>query len=308
MNRWSVRLAMGLALATVGCGPRAEEPAPPKASVPVELVKPEMKPVTAETKPAKPASNPAELWAWAPKPEGPPRILVTVVYDDGSVSGLVDNRDVRVGEKTFKLSQLRRWRRAGKGLVEPAEGLPIEGNVEGLNWAGLTVGGRPQRLELTRASDLLFEAPEGLAPVPGLDGLRNGRFVRPYFSLSPVTSFRSVHGRDNSPGGLKLEAFDDKERVRISSTNDERIDVLFYGDGPTPPVNLLFCAPTAAPLEIGKLYDSRGVKFVVWEAERSNGPEARNPGSVGHVPFDRLAIDYVASDRAGSIRLNSSFK
>ncbi len=173
----------------------------------------------------------------------------------------------------------------------------------------MTVGGAVRDLDLTRASDVLFEAPEALAPVPGLDAIRDGRFIRPFFSLTPVTSFRSVR-----TGERKIEVFVDTERVRINNGGRDiltLIQVQIHGDATTPPRDLFFADPSNRTIEIGKVYNARGVTFVVWEAEISKDPEARNPRNPTSHPFDKLAVDYAdhgRETRFGSIRVNSSYR
>jgi len=46
----------------------------------------------------------------------------------------------------------------------------------------------------------MFEAPKELAPVPGLEELSKGRFIRPFVSLVPVTSFRLSRAGRPVPG------------------------------------------------------------------------------------------------------------
>jgi hypothetical protein len=310
MRRRTIHLVMGLALAVAGCGRRAEEGGPtPGPASPA--------PAGSPAEPAaRSASSPADPWAWTPAPAGPPRVLVTAIYADGYVSGLADDRDLKVGEGFFRLSQLRRWRRAGTGEILRADGPPVAGNLAGLDRVEVTVGGAVRDLDLTRASDVLFEAPEALAPAPGLDAIRQGRFLRPFFSLRPVTSFRSVR-----LGDRKIDVFEDTERIRINNGGTDvlkLIEVQMFGDQTTPPRNLSFADPSNRTIEIGKLYErykpfssASVLKFVVWEAEISKDPEARDPSNPTSHPFDKLAVDYEDRDREtrfGSIRVNSSYR
>ena len=278
-----IRLAIGLSLFATACGRREEEPATPPGA-PTEA-----KPVKPDAKAPKPTTSPAELWAWAPKPEGPARVLLTVVYDDGFVSGLAADREVKVASRAFKLSQLRRGGCAATREVEPAEGPPIQADIDGLDGAGLTVGNRTLHVDLNRASDVHFEAPEELAPAPGLGNLREGRFIRPFFSPTPVTAFRSVHGREGSPGGLKTEAFEEKDRVRIFSNG---FNVQFFADGAVPPYVLTFSNPTSGRIEAGKsLRDPRG-KVRDLGSRAVEGPGGDGPIVCGAFPLrptgDRL--------------------
>ncbi len=112
MKCGKVRRVTSLVLAVAGCGHRAEETAP-RSGLGLGAVAALTQPV------AKPATTPVDAWNWTPEPPGPPRVLVTVVYGDGYVSGLADDRDVKVGDGFLRLSQLRRWRRAGTGEILP---------------------------------------------------------------------------------------------------------------------------------------------------------------------------------------------
>jgi hypothetical protein len=308
-------LATVLTLIIVGCGPRAAGPPPPKISeappptTPIVAV-PEPPPVPGPLPPkaAAPAPRPREpvSWGWAPTSTGRPRVLMRVEYDDGAVSSLIDDRDVRVGTRAFKLSHLRRWRRRGKNLVEAAEGQPIEGTVVGLDVATVKVGGREVGVDLAGAVDLFFEAPSDLTPVADLEQIRKHRYFRPFHSPTPAFAVRA-YAFDEAQPNKRTDIYLNTE------PNDFHVEFglpFFAGKGaealwveathvrPRSPFNVTsrFSDSEGRMPAIGEVCRGPGGEFVIWELERS-GPRV-----------DRLALDFLGGMGPAMVRHNSSFK
>ncbi len=267
----------------------------------------------------------ADAWAWTPQPPGPPRVLVTVEYDDGWVSGLTDDRQVHAGASVFKLSNLRRWRRSPKEEVQPAEGPAVAVRIIGLDDVTLRVGDRDRRLDLTGASAVTFEAPRELARVPGLEELCQGRFIRPFVSRVPVTSFRLSRPGRSAPGadghgvgfsvsgggsyvdganGGQVHARDKTRRINIGVNSDipNMQNLVFLdidrGDG----------LPETGKVRVNTF--AKG-KYVVWELEPTQDIALGDPmklHSFDH-PYVRLAIDFCFDNGcAGMIRYNAMYR
>ncbi len=306
----------------VGCGPPATSPPTPGTSVSPPPVTPKVAvPVTPNVPPpatpkvATPVPRPRELvsWAWAPTSTGPPRVLMRVKYDDGSVSSLIDDRDVRVGTRVFKLSHLRRWQRRGKNVVEAAEGPPIEGTVVGLDVATVKVAGREVGVDLAGAVDLFFEAPSDLTPVADLEQIGKHRYSRPFHSPTPVFAVRGYAFDDAQPN-KRTDIYLNTESRHFhvgfdlpffAGRGSEALEMHATHDFPRSPFKSpsRFESSKGGMPAIGEVCQGlRGGEFVIWELERS-GPRV-----------DRLALDFFGAmglhGVAGPamIRHNSSFK
>jgi len=344
-------LATVLALAAAGCGSGALEPATPPVGTPADTQAAGTPPKTAATRrptkipatrrPAKTAATAddlasvvAQAWAWTPKAADPTKVVVTIDYDDGWVSGLTNDRDVRVGERKLKLSERRRWRRRPNEEVEPAEGLPVAGGARGLDEVDLIVGGRQVHVDLTQVTNVVFEASSELARAPGLDELKNGRFIRPFYSKTPVTSFRTLFplpGPSRNPRpATEVSAsgndlfiqwiwiYDQTHVLQISLAPNvyhaiTQPQAKAYIKIASINLNFDYTHRDNAFCETGKVCEfpaGRG-KYVIWELERTSasmGP-TRKADADYYGRYYRLAIDY--DDREygpGMIRLNSSFR
>jgi hypothetical protein len=316
-------LATVLTLFIVGCGSPATSPLTPRTSEAPPPVTPKVPPAVipklppavvpnvpppATPKVATSVPRPRELvsWAWAPTPTGPPRVLIRVKYDDGSVSGLIDDRDVRVGTRVFKLSHLRRWQRRGKNVVEAAEGPPIEGTVVGLDVATVKVGGRDVGVDLAGAVDLFFEASSDLTPVADLEQIREHRYFRPFHSPTPVFAVRAYAFDEAQPNKrtdiyLNTEPSDFHVGFDLpffAGKGSEALWVQATHARPRSPFNQTsrFSDSEGRMPAIGEVCQGPGGEFVMWELERS-GPRV-----------DRLALDFNGRMGPAMIRHNSSFK
>ena len=97
--------------------------------------------------------------------KGPLLLRITATFPDGLVSGVVEDRVFRVGEKQTKLSRVRSVTLRPASEAMSADGDIIRGAVSGLDVVSITVGGRPHRLKLTSATKIEVEAPDEIGSV-----------------------------------------------------------------------------------------------------------------------------------------------
>jgi hypothetical protein len=157
------------------------------------------------------------------EPRGPKEIEVVVEYADGSVRGRVEDREIRVGDLGVKLSDLDVVRLGTRPEARAAGGRRLDGKPTLPEELTLTLGGQAIRLDLRKAV-VIDPADDGGAGVvgcnlvlrrgqeeidiaslpvyaagaarPSFEELRQGRFIRPQRSTSPVSylRFESVPG------------------------------------------------------------------------------------------------------------------
>jgi hypothetical protein len=154
-----------------------------------------------------------------PAREGPPNCRVEVKYADGSVSGEVEDKTYRLGDKEVKLSQVRRLRLGPRPEARLGDGQRLEGKPDGLEVLTLKVGKQSLRLDLTSALEVNVEAPEEPAAISctivarqagrevgrqseplyiegvsrtTFEALADGKFVKPVRSGAPASFLRVV--------------------------------------------------------------------------------------------------------------------
>jgi hypothetical protein len=251
-----------------------------------------------------------------------------VRYEDGSLSGWLPDREVVLGHRRVKLSQLRRLTYRPKPEVELSEGTKVEGTPEEHKEIELQLGEKRHRLDLSRAIETIFVAPYQDPRKPCLDALLLGVFVDPPPSDSPVNSALLVSFPDRVFSGAASPAEQDFALTGVEPTNSgvkltfkqsfrvhERLsgggwnvelavpfgEEFGVGDYESPPAVAAF----VNLIDLGGLFrlDTPG-RFVVWELER-NGDK-----------ITRLAVDFrlhvSCKDRnetwCGKIRFNSLYR
>jgi hypothetical protein len=95
-----------------------------------------------------------------PAREGAPVCRLDAKYEDGSVSGTAEDRTLRIGDKEFKLSQLRKIRLGPAPEVQLADGQRLNGKPDGLEDCPLKVGKQSLRLDLAGAAEVNVAVPE----------------------------------------------------------------------------------------------------------------------------------------------------
>jgi hypothetical protein len=83
-------------------------------------------------------------------------VWVEVRYDDGSVFGSLQDREVRLGRRAVELRQIRRLRGGPQAEVELSDGTRLAGQFEDLRQVVVTIGEAPHPLDLTHAVEVLF--------------------------------------------------------------------------------------------------------------------------------------------------------
>lgn len=91
--------------------------------------------------------------------KGPLVCKVDVKYENGSVTGTTEDRTCRIGDKEYKLSQLRSLLLGAKPQVQLTDGQRLVGKLE-LEPLSLEVGKQSLRLDLTGAAEVHVKASE----------------------------------------------------------------------------------------------------------------------------------------------------
>jgi hypothetical protein len=179
-----------------------------------------------------------------PEREGPPVCRVEVKYEDGSVTGSVEDRAIRVGEREVKLSQVRQLRPGSKPEARLGDGQRLGGK-----WADLEVpvkvGKHTLRLDLAGALEVNVEPPEEVTALsctvlsrqagreigrhseplyiagvsrPTIEALAEDKFVKPVRSGAPVSYLRVVSSKGDYIGQGKSYSYDGDE-LNVQTNN-----------------------------------------------------------------------------------------
>jgi hypothetical protein len=259
----------------------------------------------------------------AMKAAGESAVWIEVRYDDGSVEGWLEDREITLGRRVVRLGQIRRLRLRPEPEVELNDGTRVEGPFEDLRQVVVTIGGQPHPLDLTRAAEVVFAIPYKDARRPGLEATIQGAFPFPKPSPTPVTSVQVVTfpGWD-LPG--RIPPTEQTGEMEIDGSNESGIRIaLMVRQRPyrVPRWNLQLGAPFGREFGVGEYevpdatatdwIPSGGCQnaipagnFVVWEFERARGK------------VNRLAIDFLLRSACegrretccGRIRYQSSFR
>ena len=182
MIRWSpAHFVAWLALVAGGCGTSAPDPpAPDVATGSNRLARPPQSrdgpapsaagsPTSSETQPAKLAER-----LRAKKAAGDAAVWVEVRYDDGSVYGSVQDREVELGRRAVKLRQIRHLRGGPKAEVELSDGTRLAGQFADLRQLIVVIGETPHALDLTHAVEVIFTTSYMEPGAPVLDATIRG--------------------------------------------------------------------------------------------------------------------------------------
>jgi hypothetical protein len=159
-----------------------------------------------------------------PPREGPLLLRMAARYENGSVSGTVEDRSFKIGEKQIKLSEVSSLRLGAETEAVLHSGERLRGGVSGLDVVPITVGGQSYPVKLGSATKVEVVRPvevdsvtctivalqagkevgrlttpayvEGVAREPVYPAMAEGRFVRPSRSAVPTSYLRAV----SSPG------------------------------------------------------------------------------------------------------------
>jgi hypothetical protein len=95
-----------------------------------------------------------------PRAAGPEVFPVKIKYDDGWVSGMVEDRSFRIGQETFQLSQVHTLRPGPKTVVQLSNGRTLDGSLSDLAVIPVHIGKQSWPLQLARAVEITVEAPD----------------------------------------------------------------------------------------------------------------------------------------------------
>lgn len=218
-----------------------------------------------------------------PGRNGPLTVRVEVKFEDGSVTGLVDDREFKVDDQKLKLSQIDQVRLGSKAKIKATGGAILDGRLDGLESLQVKVGQQTIGLSLKEAVELKIGSPESDPPVnctviarldgkevgrinealylegtqpASMDALKDGKFIKPRRSNLPVSYLRAV----SSPGdyigqGKTYEYPGDALTVR---RDDRGVSIRA---GSQNSWNLLFGAPTGRFLEAAEYRDAKRHAF-----------------------------------------------
>jgi hypothetical protein len=227
-----------------------------------------------------------------PEGKGPLSFPLQVKFDDGTVSGRVEDRTFRVGEQSVKLSQVLSLRPAAKAGVEVAgtrvdvelsDRRKISGRLADLDALAVQVGGQSLQLNLAGAVRVEVDPPDGLtavscavvarqgdkevgrvsAPVylegiarARLEAVRDGKFIRPPRGAAPVSYLRAVSSPGDYIGQGKSYWYSGDELTVRRSDRGVQINV-----GPVGGWTLQFGGPRGHFLEVGEYLDAKRYPF-----------------------------------------------
>jgi hypothetical protein len=162
-----------------------------------------------------------------PGRRGPLVFPLRVQFDDGAVTGRAEDRAIRLDGQGLKLSQVEVLRFGAKTKVKLVSGSVLEGTLAELDSISVNVGKQVLRLDLANALEIKVDAasvgeplsctvivhqhgkeiarveeplyPEG-AVQASMDALRDGRFIKPPRSTSPVSYFRVISSKGEPVG------------------------------------------------------------------------------------------------------------
>ena len=281
-----------------------------------------------------------------PGRKGPLVFRLEVRYEDGSVAGVVEDLDLKLDQQPLKLSQAEQIRFGPKARIKLASGGALEGRLSGLDSLVVKVGQQPLRLDLAKAVEVQVDSPTAEAPVScvivarqsgeevgrleeplyvegslqaSMDALRDGKFIKPPRSPSPISYLRAISSKGDYIGQGKTYSYPGE--VLTVRRNDRGVNISVGGPAGW---QISFGAPTGQFLAVGEYPDAKrypfsgpspGIEFtgqgrgcnqisgqfVVWELE-FNGNEVT-----------KLAIDFIQRCENtmpplyGRIRYKSSF-
>jgi hypothetical protein len=281
-----------------------------------------------------------------PAPEGPTLCRVEVKYEDGSVTGGVEDKTYRIADKEVKLSQVRSLRMGIKPEARLGDGRRLEGKLDGLDALSLKVGKQLLRLDLANALEVSVEAIEEVTEISCtivarqagrevhrqseplyiegvsraiIETLANGKFVKPVRSGTPVSTLSVVSSKGDYIGqGQSYSYLGNDLTVQ---TNQRGVTVQVEGIGGW---TLNLGGPGNRFLEVGEYEgakrfpfsgDAPGLEFFGKGrgANKLSGKFVVWEIEVKGNQVVRLAVDFIQRCEEtmpplyGSLRINSSF-
>jgi hypothetical protein len=269
---------------------------------------------------------------------------VTVHYENGSVRGLAEDREITAGARRVKLSQVQAVRLGQRTETDLVSGRTVRGALGGLDTLPLKVGKQSLELRLADAVSLSIEPPDDPAAVscavmarmggqevggqsaplyvetlarPPLEALADGKFVRPLRSPVPVSYLRAVSSPGDFIGQGKSYSYRGEE-LTIQRLHPRGVMINVGG------WMAQFGGPSNEPLHVGEYRDAKRFAFSGDSPGLDFYGNGRGSNKVAgkFVVWElemkgndvtRLAIDFIQHSEEtkpplyGIIRFNSSF-
>jgi hypothetical protein len=269
-----------------------------------------------------------------------------VKYEDGSIAGVVEDQDLKLNGEAIRLSQVEQITFGQRAKVKLRGGAMLQGTLSGLDKLSMSLGKQSLSLSLANASEAKVDLPSVEGPVScvivvrqagkelarpdeplyvqgsvetSMDALRDGKFVKPPRSTSPVSYLRVVSSKGDYIGAGKSYSYSGE--VLTVQRNQRGVSISV--EGPTG-WRILFGAPNGQFLDVGEYQDAKrfpfsdaspGIEFtgqgrgcnqisgqfMVWEFETSGNE------------VTKLAVDFIQrcensmAPLYGRLRFRSSF-
>jgi hypothetical protein len=205
---------------------------------------------------------------------------VAVKFEDGAVSGLVEDCEFKLDEQQIKLSQIEHVRLGSKAKLKLGSGAEFEGSLAGLESLAVTIGKQALRLNLTDAVEVKVDPPDGDGPVTcaivasqsgqevgrledllylegsqpaNMESLRDGKFIKPPRSSVPVSYLRAISSKGDYIGQGKTYSY--AAEVLTVRRSDRGVNINAGG------WNIQFGAPNGRFLEVGEYRDAKRYAF-----------------------------------------------
>jgi hypothetical protein len=219
-----------------------------------------------------------------PKGKGPAVLRLEVKYEDGTVAGVVEDRDFQLDKRQLKLSQVEYLRLGPKDKVWLVNGSSYQGRLSGLEALPVKVGKQTLRVDLADA-EVKVETPSAEAPVScvivvrqsgkivgrleeplyvegalqvSMDALRDGKFIKPPRSAFPVSYLRAISSPGDYIGQGKTYSYTGEDLTL--RRNDRGVNISVGGGG-AGGWQILFGAPQGRFLEVGEYLDAQRFPF-----------------------------------------------
>jgi S1-C subfamily serine protease len=153
------------------------------------------------------------------------RVEISINFDAGTVSGVIDNVVLKVGGKPVKVGEVRQIELKPKPRAVLADGTAVEGEVAGLGPTEVSLGGEKATLDLRKATHLTI-TPQGtvgvvmatvIASVDGTEVARVSRRIGVRGAPAPGGAWTALGGKNPFPAAFEPsdKALADKDGLRL---------------------------------------------------------------------------------------------
>lgn len=201
------------------------------------------------------------VWSVVAAPSGKgseSRIEMTIRLGAGTITGLVDDSVIKVGDKPMKLSAVRKLDLGPKPKVTLADGRTVvEGEIGGLGTVEITVGELKMKVDLAKASQI------GIQPAPGIlsvsatvIALVGGKEVARVETKIPVRDTTAIPAADPSKVVISPPTLADEKVVK--KLPEAFSDVVLGGGGRY----LIFHLPKLKKLAVFDVNEARITNYI----------------------------------------------